>query len=119
MESIRLQNWDYGLNAMYFVTICTHHRTCYFGEIANGKMILSAIGKIAQTEWIKTFEMRSDMNLQMGEYVVMPNHFHADFAWQSRFYDHIIRNEKSFKRIRKYICQNPSKWKNDKIYGIP
>ena len=40
-------------------------------------MLLSEIGKIAVTEWLKTFDMRPDMNLWMGEYVVMPNHFHA------------------------------------------
>jgi putative transposase len=26
---------------------------------------------------MKTFEMRPDMNLKMGEYLIMPNHFHA------------------------------------------
>ena len=40
-------------------------------------MELSSMGVVARDEWIKTFEMRPDMNLQMGEYVVMPNHFHA------------------------------------------
>lgn len=40
-------------------------------------MKLSAIGEIAESEWLKTFEMRPDMNLTMGEFVVMPNHFHA------------------------------------------
>jgi hypothetical protein len=28
-------------------------------------------------EWEKTLLMRPDMNLTMGEYVVMPNHFHS------------------------------------------
>ncbi|MEW6194544.1 MAG: transposase [Bacteroidota bacterium] len=32
------------------------------------------------------------------------------FVWQSRFYDHIIRNEKELFNIRKYIVQNPLKW---------
>jgi len=32
------------------------------------------------------------------------------FAWQSRYYDHVIRNEKSFYRIVKYIKANPKKW---------
>jgi hypothetical protein len=77
ISSARLQNWDYGSDAMYFVTICTSHRECYFGNIVNGEMVLSEIGKIVEPEWLKTFEMRPDMNLQMGEYVVMPNHFHA------------------------------------------
>lgn len=77
IPTTRLQSWDYGSDAMYFVTICTAHRECYFGMIENGVMILSELGKIIEAEWIKTFDLRKDMNLQMGEYVVMPNHFHA------------------------------------------
>jgi putative transposase len=41
---------------------------------------------------------------------------HADFAWQSRFHDHIIRNSKSFEIIQNYIFENPLKWKIDKFY---
>jgi len=77
IPSARLQNWDYGWNAMYFVTICTQGREYYFGEIVDGKMILSEIGKIAEQEWIKTPEIRPDMNLELDAFVVMPNHFHA------------------------------------------
>lgn len=76
-SSTRLQNWDYSWAASYFVTICTQNRIHYFGEIKNGEMELSPIGEIVQNEWLKTFEMRPDMNLEMGEFVVMPNHFHA------------------------------------------
>ncbi|WP_233896916.1 transposase [Tenacibaculum piscium] len=77
IESNRLKGWDYGSNAIYFVTICCKNKECFFGDIINGKIILSEIGKIVETQWIKTFEMRPDMNLQTGEYIVMPNHFHA------------------------------------------
>jgi len=31
------------------------------------------------------------------------------FTWQSRFYDHIIRNEKSLNNIRQYVIDNPKK----------
>jgi REP element-mobilizing transposase RayT len=37
-----------------------------------------------------------------------------NFSWQSKYYDHIIRNEKSLNEIRKYICENPQKWDLDK-----
>jgi len=77
IASARAQWWDYGWNAAYFITVCTHNREHFFGEIVDGVMVLSAIGQIAESEWLKTFEMRPDMNLHMGEYVVMPNHFHA------------------------------------------
>ena len=36
------------------------------------------------------------------------------FAWQSRFYDHIIRSEGELKRIRQYIINNPLKWEFDR-----
>ncbi len=35
------------------------------------------IGKIAFEEWYKSIELRRDMNLEMGEFVVMPNHIHG------------------------------------------
>jgi REP-associated tyrosine transposase len=40
----------------------------------------------------------------------------AEFTWQSRFHDHIIRNEKSFNEITEYVKANPKKWKNDELY---
>ena len=39
---------------------------------------------------------------------------YSDFAWQSRFYDRIIRNEKELFNVRKYIEQNPLKWELEK-----
>jgi len=77
IPTTRLHSWDYGADALFFITICTAHRECYFGKIEKGEMILSELGRIVETEWIKTFDLRKDMNLQMGEFVVMPNHFHA------------------------------------------
>ncbi|MGQ1911250.1 transposase [Marinifilum sp. RC60d5] len=41
---------------------------------------------------------------------------HADFEWQSRFHDHILRNDKSFQRIRDYIKNNPLAWAKDKFH---
>ncbi|MCL8006118.1 hypothetical protein M8845_01635 [Gelidibacter japonicus] len=72
IPSTRLQSWDYGNSGLYFITICTKNREHYFGDIRNGKMNLSEIGDIVTSEWIKTFDMRPDMNLEMDEYVVMP-----------------------------------------------
>ncbi len=37
-----------------------------------------------------------------------------DFAWQSKYYEHIVRNEKALNRIRQYIQNNPLNWVNDK-----
>ncbi len=38
------------------------------------------------------------------------------FSWQPRFYDHIIRNNRSFHKIATYIRNNPMKWQDDTFY---
>ncbi len=182
IQSARLQNWDYGWNALYFVTICTAHRECFFGEIDDGKMILSKIGEMAQKYWYEIPEHFPFVKLD--EFVVMPNHIHGiieiaktddkrdnvagrnnvetqnfaslqqpspqssqpknkfgpqsnnlasiirgykigmtknakiinpNWGWQTRFHDHIIRNDGEYQRIKNYIIENPAKWKDDKF----
>lgn len=44
------------------------------------------------------------------------NRLGLEFAWQSRFHDHIIRNTESFHRISNYIRNNPFTWADDKFY---
>lgn len=174
ISSARLQNWDYGNNAAYFVTICTQNREHYFGDITNGIVQLSEIGDMANKYWLEIPEHFPFVKLE--EFVIMPNHvhgiiiinkpddgksnderpvetpnwgvstttmaskkwkpgslgvimnqykrictinarkIHADFAWQSRFHDHIIRNDESFYNISNYIKNNPAKWTDDKFY---
>lgn len=33
-----------------------------------------------------------------------------DFSWQPRYHDHIIRDERAYQNISKYIANNPKKW---------
>ena len=40
----------------------------------------------------------------------------AEFAWQERFHDHIIRSEESFVRISNYIINNPLNWDEDMFF---
>ena len=176
IPSTRLQTWDYSKNGAYFITICTQNREHFFGNIQNGMMQLSEIGKLAERYWLEIPEHFPFVEL--GNFVVMPNHVHgiliinnipnsvetrqclvstiklnttigssrfqnqgkntissivgsyksivtkmsrqthSNFAWQSRFHDHIICNSKSFETIQNYIFENPLKWKNDKFYKI-
>jgi len=177
IASARAQWWDYGWNGAYFVTICTHNREHFFGEIADGVMTLSAMGHIANSCW---YEIPNHFPfVELGAHVIMPNHvhgivminkpnvetqnfaslpassplvppasdkpknqfgpqsknlasiirgfkigvtqnarqIHADFAWQPRFHDHIIRNDAEYQRISNYIINNPANWQDDKLYS--
>ena len=174
IDSTRLQNWNYGWQGMYFVTLCTAEREHYFGKYENNKILLSEIGEIVQKEWIRTQEIRPEMNIELDAFCVMPNHFHGiiiigeneynrrdamhrvstttktekqnqfapqrknlasvirgfkssvtmyarknniDFAWQTRFYDQIIRDNKSFIKIRQYIENNALNWHDETSFG--
>ena len=77
IPSARLQNWNDGSPGLYFINVCTANRKHYFGEISNAEMISNELGSLVRSEWIKTLDMRADMNLELGEFVVMPNHFHG------------------------------------------
>jgi putative transposase len=75
IPSARLQNWDYGWNASYFLTICTQNRQCFFGDITNAEMELSEIGEIAHKYWN---EIPAHFPfVKLDAFVVMPNHVHG------------------------------------------
>lgn len=42
LRTSRLQEFDYGQPGLYFVTICTHNRVPWFGEVDPSGMILLA-----------------------------------------------------------------------------
>jgi putative transposase len=166
--STRLPGYDYSQNGLYFVTICTKDKECFFGEIVDGERVLSEVGKIAQQFWQETPLHFPHVNID--EFSIMPNHVHGIveilpgaatcrdainrvstggitgkhnpkknprslskiirwykgrcsfeinrtntyFHWQSRFYDHIIRDDASLDKIREYICTNPAMWQRDR-----
>lgn len=74
-RSIRLQGYDYSQAGAYFLTLCTQNREHLFGEIINGEMRLNEAGRMVADEWIKTAEIRAE--IELDEWVVMPNHFHG------------------------------------------
>lgn len=45
------KNWNYAWCADYFITVLTHERQCFFGEISDNKAQLSKIGEIVKTKW--------------------------------------------------------------------
>lgn len=77
--SMRLKCYDYSQEGAYFITICCKDRACLFGEIINGEMILNANGNIAYNEWLKTTEIRSNVELDVFVPIAigMPNHIHG------------------------------------------
>jgi REP element-mobilizing transposase RayT len=76
-RSIRLKGYDYTQPGAYFVMICTYQRDEIFGEIINGEMRLSALGKIVREEWLRSAEIRKEIQVFEDEFMIMPNHLHG------------------------------------------
>jgi len=74
-RSIRLKGYDYSQAGLYFITICCQDRACLFGGVVKGEMILNDAGMMVENEWNQLHERFT--NIQLHEYIVMPNHFHA------------------------------------------
>lgn len=198
IESHRFYGWDYSSDGVYFITLVTEDMKYHFDSIEKGKMILSEFGQIVHEQWLKSFEIRTELFLD--EFVIMPNHLHGlvvlkntqnlgmrivethgrvslpntqgkyvtpfqkkptptefkrkpksissfvagfksastkkidDFIdlqgleygkfnrqnklWQANYHDRIVRDKGEYRRIKKYIQNNPTNWEEDKFHII-
>jgi putative transposase len=74
-RSKRLIGYNYDSIGIYFVTICTNNNENTFGRIENKKVILNNFGLIAQDEWIRTPQIRT--NVALDAFIIMPDHLHG------------------------------------------
>lgn len=84
-NSYRLKGYDYSQPGAYFVTANCINKEHLFGTVINHRMILSEFGKIAKDQWILTPTIRP--NVELGEFVVMPDHIHGIIIITERFAD--------------------------------
>ena len=94
-KNIRLKDYDYSKDNAYFITICTHNRKNLFVR----STISKAVGYL---------KMNASRDIH--------NKGYTDTVWQRSFYDHVIRSEQDYQKIRNYIDTNPAKWQEDKYY---
>ena len=141
-KKIRLNAYDYSQENMYFITICVKDRIEALGKIREDKIELTMEGEIVNQNINKIVEIYK--NTKIDEYVVMPNHIHILLLinykngitiskiikhlktnisreikysiWQKSFYEHIIRNEKEYLKIKEYIKNNVINWQADKYF---
>lgn len=141
-KKIRLQHYDYATENIYFITICIKNRTQLLGKIIKDNIELSRKGLIVQYNISKMEQLYN--NIIIDEYVIMPNHIHLlvwirykqnvtlskiikhfktniskDIGlsiWQKSFYEHIIRTNNEYLRIKEYIRNNIINWAKDKYF---
>jgi putative transposase len=75
VPSARLQNWDYGTDGAYFITICTKEMKCLFGKVVNKEMNLNPVGLLAEKYWLEI--VMQFPYVELGNFQIMPNHMHG------------------------------------------
>ncbi len=138
-KSIRLKEYDYSSAGMYFVTICIKNRIEILGKIKDDKMNLTKEGIIVEKHIRNITNVFKKITID--EYIIMPNHIHMIIAidkqnkvtlskiikrykenitkeiryciWQKSFYEHIIRDENEYYKIKEYIQNNVINWEKD------
>ena len=138
-KQTRLENYDYGQEGAYFITICVKDRKRILCDIVgdDAHIVPKTYGKIVEKYICNVPEI--------DKYVIMPDHIHLIIRiengsmsastptnkvasivrsiktlttkeigkpiFQRSYYDHIIRNQKDYNEIFEYIENNPLKWK--------
>ena len=74
-------------------------------DIANGPILGGVIGAFQSLVFHQYYQWIKENNIEAK----------AKF-WQRNYYEHVIRNEKDWERIRKYIIENPMNWNEDTYY---
>ena len=80
----RLRAFDYRTPGVYFVTLVTQGRACWFGEVNEGRMVTNAAGRVVERRWISL--PGKFTNVSLDAFVVMPNHFHGLLALNLDFF---------------------------------
>ncbi|MDV2989573.1 MAG: transposase [Dehalogenimonas sp.] len=74
-KNTRLKEYDYSTAAVYFITVCVQDKKCLFGEVTDGTITVSALGTMTEQCWKDIIKHSPD--IEIDEWVVMPNHFHG------------------------------------------
>ncbi len=112
VESGRKMDWNYSGNGTYFVTICTYCKNKFFGKIVEGKMVFSDRGRIA----LKNILLISNnfSNVELENYVVMPNHIHILLRIRKLFLDTEIYKENS-RDVINHVSTKPISTKTENM----
>jgi len=74
----RLRGHDYSSRATYFLTLNVFGRNPLFGAIVGEGILLNEFGAIAEQEWVRCKHLR--MEVDLGAFVIMPDHLHGVVA---------------------------------------
>lgn len=124
IKNIRLKYYDYKSDGFYFITIISNYRKTF--SAADKEIIesyLNNIGNICSGVKLDFYKILnnhipfiislSDSELPLGEVVrrfkALTSKQTKTSLWQPNYFEHVVRYDRSLKRIREYIENKPLK----------
>lgn len=108
---LRLQHFDYSQSGCYFVTVCIKDRKPILCKILPNPRVGtdedSSETDRAQMTLSRTIRQFKTFTTKQARQIVGNQEL---LLWQSRFYDHIIRNDEDYAEKWQYIDENPLKY---------
>jgi len=74
-KSQRKQDYAYSQPGYYAATVCTQNRSCLFGMIVAGEMLLNDAGQMIHETWYEIKDHYPGIELDVMQ--IMPNHLHG------------------------------------------
>jgi REP element-mobilizing transposase RayT len=95
-KSIRLKNYNYKENGLYFITICIQNREHLLGKISHNRYMVYDAGLMVKSVWNNL--SRYYRGVKSHDFVVMPNHIHGILELKNSDIDlsEIVRRFKTF-----------------------
>ena len=102
----RFEGWDYTRGASLFITIVSEPRRALFGEVEDGKVILSPLGERV-SEALNAIP-RLNPAIRLFGRVVMPDHIHFNCSIQAGLSEPLLVLGNAIRRFKNYTTKE---WK--------
>lgn len=102
----RFEGWDYTKGASLFITIVTEPRRALFGEVKNGKVILSPLGERV-SDALNAIP-RLNPAIRLFGRVVMPDHIHFNCSIEAGLSEPLMVLGNAIRRFKNYTTKE---WK--------
>jgi len=110
-KNIRLKNYDYGQDGLYFVTICINNKEHLLGKVFDNSHFVNDAGLMVKSIWNNLSKYYK--GVQTHHFIVMPNHVHGIVELDNADIDlsELMQRFKTFTTYQYIDGVHNNKWK--------
>ena len=113
----KIPYWAVMPNHVHMIVAIDETKTPHFKRCDGGRYVLQNVSTDDNIPIRRATEMQSWLSVVIRQYKSWVTHYANEtgcsFGWQTRFHDHIIRDQLEFDRIAYYVANNVALWDSD------